>query len=74
LPARCFWSAAGWSSEAGAAWHGLCYEWGEGLFSAQTMRSFLWFTSVTAAFIAGAFESSVVREFVTDFFSLIAWI
>jgi hypothetical protein len=38
------------------------------------MRSFLWFISVTAAFVAGAFESSVVREFVTDFFSLIAWI
>jgi hypothetical protein len=55
-------------------WHGLCCAWDEGLFSAKPMRSFLWFISVTAAFIAGAFESSVVREFLTDFFTLIAWI
>jgi len=27
------------------------------------MRSFIWFISVTAAFLAGALESSVVREF-----------
>ena len=38
------------------------------------MRSFLWFISVTAAFLAGALESAVVREFVTDFVSLFAWI
>jgi hypothetical protein len=38
------------------------------------MRSFLWFISMTAAFIAGAFEASVVQKFLTDFFTLIAWI
>jgi hypothetical protein len=38
------------------------------------MRSFLWFITVTAAFLAGALESSVVQEFLTDFFMLVAWI
>jgi hypothetical protein len=37
------------------------------------MRSFLWIVSVTGAFLAGALESSVVREFLTSFFSLVAW-
>jgi hypothetical protein len=38
------------------------------------MRGFLWFISVTAAFLAGALESSVVQEFITDFITLVAWI
>jgi hypothetical protein len=38
------------------------------------MRSFLWFISVTAAFLAGAFEASVVQEFLTDFFMFVTWI